>query len=138
MCSPSAQSRMSSFREVLHLTAVVSPMKQGLALASAARQVARLAVTQDLPYMTAHGFPALDLARILLGQPPAHVIPAIPLEPAARVVAVNPAFSAPKRQGLAGINTKVVEGTVAPARRQFRALKPIRWKFFSAIGHVFS
>ena len=82
-------------RTTLQLAAVISPMEQGLALAPATGQVARLAVAYDLPYVTPHGFPALGLAGILFGQSPADLISAIPLEPAAWVVGVDPAFLAP-------------------------------------------
>ena len=65
-------------------------MKQGLSLAPATRQVAGLAVPHDLAYVTPYASPALDLAGILFRQSPAHEISAKPLEPAARVVGVNP------------------------------------------------
>src|SRR5438270_5278063 len=93
----------------LQLAAVVSPMEQGLALARATGQVARLAVADDLPDVTPYGSPALNLAGILFGQSPADVISAIPLEPAAWVVGVDPAFLAPYREGLASIDSKIVE-----------------------------
>lgn len=93
----------------LQLAAVVSPMEQGLALARATGQVARLAVADDLPDVTPYGSPALNLAGILFGQSPADVISAIPLEPAAWVVGVDPAFLAPYRERLASIDSKIVE-----------------------------
>src|SRR6476646_4286619 len=84
--------------------AVVGPMQQRLALALAAGEIARFAMPLDLADMPAHGFPTLDLARVLFGQSADQIIAAIPLEPAARIVRMDPALSAPLRQRLAGID----------------------------------
>ena len=66
--------------------------------------VAGLAIALDLADMAAHCFPALDLAGVLVGDAAAHVVAAIPLEPAARIVAEDPALLAPLRQWLAGVD----------------------------------
>ena len=42
-------------------------MQQRLALALAAGEIARFAMPLDLADMPAHGFPTLDLARVLFG-----------------------------------------------------------------------
>jgi hypothetical protein len=69
-------------------------MQDSLPLASAAAQIARLAVPLDLFDVPAHRFPSPDLSPVFLGHPTAHVIAAIPLKPAARVVGMYPAFGA--------------------------------------------
>lgn len=51
---------------VLDLAAVVGPMQQRLTLASAAEDIATLAVALDLPDVAAHGFPSPDLACVLV------------------------------------------------------------------------
>ena len=45
----------------------------------------------------------------------AHVVAAIPLEPAARIVGMQPSLGAPDRERLAGIDAEVIQRTVAPA-----------------------
>jgi hypothetical protein len=66
-----------------------------------AGQVARLAVALDLPDVAADGFPSLDLAPVFVRHPAAHVIAAIPLKPAPRVVRMKP------RQVLGGLHAAV-------------------------------
>ena len=97
------------------LAAVVGPMQQGLSLPSAAGEVARLALPLDLPDVPAHGLPSPDLPLVLVGQAAAHVVAAIPLEPAARVVGMDPSLVAPHRQRLAGVDAEEVERAVAAA-----------------------
>jgi hypothetical protein len=70
--------------------------------------------------------PALDLARIFGRHAAAHVVPAIPLEPAAWIVGVNPALVPPDRQGLASIDAETIKRWVGTGRREFRARKPAR------------
>ncbi len=98
---------------LLNSPAVIRPVQERLALAPSARQVPRLAICPDLRDVALHRLPATDLAGVLLGHPPAQVIAAISLEPAARIVWMYPALSSPFRQGLAGIHTEIVQGAVA-------------------------
>src|SRR4029077_1998067 len=65
-----------------------------------------------------------------------HVITTIPLEPAARVVGMNPPLIAPDRERLAGIDAKEMEGAVAPAVGKLGGGKPAARKFAAGIGHV--
>jgi len=65
----------------------------------AAVEIVLVAVLFDLRDMAAHGSPALDLALVVFATP-AHVVTAIPLEPAARVVDPDPAFAPPLGQRL--------------------------------------
>ena len=97
----------------LNLPAVIRPVQQRLPLSRPAKQIAWLAVPFDLAHMPAHGFPSLDLPAVLGAQPAAHVIAAIPLEPAARIVGMNPPLVAPDRQRLAGVDPEKVERAVA-------------------------
>ena len=75
-------------------SAVVSPVEQGLALLSAAGEVAGGAVFSNLRRVALHGLPAADLAGVFFRHAPAHVVAAIPLKPAARVVAGRAALHA--------------------------------------------
>jgi hypothetical protein len=70
-------------------------------------------VSPQLCRVTADGLPALDLARVLIRHAAAHVIAAIPLEPAVRIIGMYPALSASHRKRLTGVDTEIVEGTIA-------------------------
>src|SRR5215470_11198387 len=51
---------------------------------------------------------------------------------------MDPTSASPLRQRLRRINAKVIQRRPRSIRRKFRALEPARWKFFSAIGQIFS
>src|SRR5262245_27447263 len=89
-----------------------------------------------LPHMAADRLPALDLPAVLVWQAATHVIAAIPLKPAARIVRINPAFAFPFRQRLARIHAEKIAARIAASRRQLRAGKPATGKFAPAVGHV--
>jgi hypothetical protein len=91
------------------LPAIVGPVQQRLPLPSAAPQITRLARKLKLPHVTADCFPAFDLPNVLVRHSSPHVVAAVPLEPAAWIVGVDPSFPAPFRQRLTGIDTEVVE-----------------------------
>src|SRR5262245_43466391 len=82
---------------LLNPATVVSPIQQRLPLAAPAEEVARLTIFLHLPHMTEDCFPALDLPAIFVRHAPAHVIAAVPLEPATRIVGMDPAFALPFR-----------------------------------------
>ena len=65
-------------------------MQQSLALASATGEVTRLAVMLNLAHVPLHGFPTADLTLVLFRYASTQVVPAVPLEPAARVVRMHP------------------------------------------------
>src|SRR5262249_28322366 len=84
-----------------------------------------------------HGFPAFDLTAVFFRHPPAQIIAAIPLEPAARVIGVNPTLGAPFRQRLACSYPEEIERAVAAAAgRGLGAYKPAVGKFLAAVGQV--
>src|SRR5687768_15013268 len=85
--------------------------------------------------MTANGAPASDLARIVFAAP-AHVVTAVPLEPAARIIGMHPSFAAPLCQRLRGVHTEIVELRIALAWAELRAFEPVRRKLTSAVGQV--
>src|SRR5690606_18057677 len=100
---PSRRRRVSRASK---LAAVIGPMQQRLALTLAAGEIAGRAIGFDLRHMPADRLPAIDLAAVLLGHAPPPVIAAIPLEPAARIVGMDPAFLPPDRQRLAGVDAE--------------------------------
>jgi len=69
-------------------------VQQRLALARAAMAIAGFAVAFHLRDMARDLLPALDLAGIVL-MPATYPVAAIPLEPAARIVRVDPLFPPP-------------------------------------------
>lgn len=88
-------------------------MQERLPLARPAHGIARLAMLPDLRHMPPHRFPAADLARVLVRHAPSHIVAAIPLEPTARVVGMNPVFASSDRKRLTGIDAEIVERAVA-------------------------
>src|SRR5271165_719394 len=74
---------------------VVGPVQQCLALTRPTHGVAGLAMTFDLRNVASDRFPAFDLPRILFRHSAAHVVAAVPLKPAPRVIGMNPALFAP-------------------------------------------
>src|SRR5262249_9477509 len=90
----------------------------------------------DLRRVSSDGLPALDLPRILIGDAAAHVVAAIPLKPAARVVGMDPPLMTPNRQWLASIDPEIVQRTIATRPSQLGACEPARRKLLAAIGHV--
>jgi hypothetical protein len=91
------------------LAAVVGPVEQRLPLPPAAPEIAGLARKLKLTHMTADCLPAFDLPSVLVGHSSPHVVPAVPLEPAAWIVGVYLSLPAPFGKRLTGIDVKVVE-----------------------------
>jgi hypothetical protein len=69
-------------------------MQKGLTLFGMTRRIAGAAIVLDLRDVADHLFPATDLTRIILVAT-THVIAAIPLEPAARIIRMDPTFGSP-------------------------------------------
>jgi len=92
---------------------IISPMQQRLALTAPAQEIAGLAMAFDLGDVPANSFPAPDLAGVLGRHAAAHIVTAVPLEPTARIIGVNPSLSAPDRQWLTGIDLEKVQRAVA-------------------------
>ena len=86
--------------------------------------------------MPTNGAPTANLPQIILAAASA-IISAIPLEPTARVLGVNPTFATPFRQRLRCAYAKIIQRCPRPIRRELRPLEPARRKFLPAIGHVF-
>jgi hypothetical protein len=103
----------------------------------AATEIAGTAVFPNLDYVATDGFPALDLAGVLVGQTTTHIIAAIPLEPSARVVfLVYPTLLTPDRKRLAGVDAEVIELGVVLCRIELSLSEPRSRKLLAAIGHI--
>lgn len=76
--------------------------------------------------------PAFDLDCIDLRQPPAQIIPAIPLKPPTRIGPVNPSLLAPDAQGLPALDTEIVERRIGGIGK-LRVLEPLGGKLRAAI-----
>jgi hypothetical protein len=59
--------------------------------------------------MTPDGFPASNLALILARQSATMEIAAIPLEPSAGIIGMDPALGPPDTERLAGVNAEAVQ-----------------------------
>ena len=69
-------------------------MQQRLALPAPAIEIARFTVFLQLRHVAANGSPTRNLTQIILAAASA-IISAIPLEPAAWIVGMNPTFTPP-------------------------------------------
>ena len=117
------------------LPAVIGPVEDRLPLSSPAIQVALFAVLHDLADMPLHRTPSSDLS-LVIGAPSACEVPAIPLKPAPRVIAVDPAPFAPFGQGQRGIYPKEVERRVMDFMTEAGLREPSVGKLIGAIGHI--
>src|SRR5262245_13081356 len=85
--------------------------------------------------MTRNRAPAADLPRIVRA-PAAHVVTAVPLKPAARILRPNPTVAAPDRKRLGGIDPEEVQVRIVAFGTEPRPLEPAGGKFGTAVGHV--
>jgi hypothetical protein len=107
-------------------------LQQGLALATG--KIARLTVALELRHGAAHGPPTPDPSRIIIAAT-AHVVPAIPLKPTARIVAMDPAFLAQSDNGwLASTPTKL--SALAPSNRELCGDEPALRELADAIVQI--
>src|SRR5262249_38306187 len=119
-----------------NLAAVVGPMQERLALPRPAGDSAGFAIPLHLAHVAADRLPAFDLPRVLIGNAAAHIVAAVPLKPAARVLAIDPAFPPPLRERLARVDAEIVERAVTMLLRELCACEPGARKFPRAVGHV--
>lgn len=108
-----------------------------MALFFAAGPVFGRAVSGNRRGMAAEGFPAFDLPLVIL-VPASEVVAAVPLEPAARIIRMDPALSTPDRKRLAGIYAEKIQLGVVPLRTEPGAFVPGGGKLFPAVCHIFS
>lgn len=97
----------------------------------------RLAVLDDLALVALELLPPADLVCVPFSAS-AHVIAAVPLEPAARVVPHNPAVLAPGLKGLTAFDTKLVEANVWFALGDVFGAEPVLGKLVSAVVEIFA
>jgi hypothetical protein len=105
---------------------------------AAAGLITGFTVAFNLSYVATHSAPAPDLTRILFRHSPAHIVAAIPLEPAARIVGMDPTLFAPHGKRLTCIHAKIIKRAVTGVRRQLGAYEPLSREFLPRIRHVFS
>ena len=90
----------------------------------------------QLRNVATHRAPAFDLSEIVVVSPPG-IVTAIPLEPPARIVRVNPAFLSPHLEWLRRAHAEIIQRRLMAFLRNLRALEPAHRKFLPAIGQVF-
>ena len=96
------------------------------------------AMLAQLSQVPTDRLPTLDLSRILFWQTTTEIITTILLEPAARIIFINPTFGSPDRERLAGVNAEIVELWIMFFRTELRLLVPIFGKFRRTIRHIFA
>src|SRR5687768_2801489 len=114
---------------------VICPMEHGLALPAAALEIARLAVLPDRSDMAGDCPPAPNLAGVIR-RSASHVVAAVPLEPSARILRMDPAIPAPGGERLGGVDTEVVEARVTAPAGESGAGEPAGGKLGAAVSHV--
>src|SRR5687768_16408781 len=119
----------------LELARVIGPVQRRLPLLRATRQISSFAILLNRRNVPADRPPPSDLPRVV-GRPAAHVIPAVPLEPSARILRTDPAVAAPYGQRLRGVHAEAVEACIASLRRQLRVREPARGKLGTAVRHI--
>ena len=116
--------------------AVVRPVKERLPLTAMTADVSRLTARLYLGHVPHHRFPALDLT-IVIRMTTAHIVAAVPLEPAAWIVWMNPSLALPFDQWLAGMDAKEIERRFGhPLVRKFCPDKPCARKFVATVIEV--
>ena len=108
-------------------------MKQRLALFRPAFCFAFRTILPDLCDVTTHGAPAFDLS-LVVRTTAAHVIPAVPLKPTARIFVIDPAILLPDRERLRGVHLEEIELRIVLRVTKFRFMKPRSGEFFAAIS----
>ena len=95
-----------------------TPNAARLGAGAGGTSIAGLAVASKLGDMAANGLPAADLSLVLARHAAALIVAAVPLEPAARIVGVYPAFGPPDAERLAGVDAEPVERRISLLLRQ--------------------
>src|SRR5215469_382533 len=90
----------------------------------------------QLRHVPANCAPPRDLAEIIFVAA-TRIIAAIPLEPAARIVWVNPTFASPFRERLRCVYAEIIQRRARSIGGKLRPREPARREFVAAIGHVF-
>lgn len=102
-------------------------------------KISQSAMFSNLSDVSSDRFPPFDLDLIIPGDATTHVVPAIPLEPAPRIIWHDPALFTPHRNWLARVDLKIIQSGTMPRdteRMFFRPGKPISGKFLATIAHV--
>src|SRR5262245_53971097 len=85
--------------------------------------------------MPAYCEPATDLP-VIVRAAAAHEVAAVPVKPAARVFAIDPAPGSPDGEGLRCVDAKMVQHRVMALRIQFGVREPVGRELGLAVGHV--
>src|SRR6186997_598140 len=105
------------------LSTVIRPVQHRLPLPPSAVHVARLAMLPDRGHVARDRPPAPDLPRIVR-RTPAHVVAAVPLEPAAGILGPEPSLPSPLGERLGRVDAEAVEPAIVPRRIQLRVREP--------------
>lgn len=91
---------------------------------------------RELGNMPTYRTPATNLTLILAWKAPAHIVATVPLEPAARIVRIDPAFRSPDGKRLGCIHAETVECWIMLPRTELRSLEPSRRKLIATIRQI--
>jgi hypothetical protein len=111
-------------------------MQDGLSLLATAFEIAFLAVLADRRHMPPDGAPSPDLPRVVV-TPAAHIVPAVPLKPAARILRMDPSVSTPLGERERSLDAKKIDPRM-PLRAELCPSEPALRELRAAVSHVFS
>jgi hypothetical protein len=92
-------------------------MEHGLPLFSAALEVPSLAVVPNGGHVPLDRVPPSNLP-LVVGAPPAQVVPAIPLKPSAWILLADPAAATPDGERLRGVDAETVQARIVAVRAE--------------------
>ena len=111
-------------------------MKDGLSLPPPTFEIPRFAVLANRRHVSGDRTPASNLPDVVGGSA-AHVVAAIPLEPPAWILLVDPAAATPDGERLRGVHAEAVLARVMPLDAQLGAGEPAPWKLLLAIRRMY-
>ena len=111
-------------------------MKESLPLSRSAEYISRATTLPQLRDVPSHRLPPPYLPLVVIG-PASQKIPAVPFEPSARILRVDPSLRLPNRERLARMHAKVIQLLVPfPIGREFRPREPIPRELSRLIAEV--
>jgi hypothetical protein len=110
-------------------------VQKGLTLSRTTHQVSCYAIFSELADMAAHVFPTPYLTMIVFVAS-TQKVPTVPLEPAPRIIFVNPSPFSPICEWFGGFHAKKIKRRIASFGAQLCFPEPALWKLISAICHV--
>lgn len=119
-----------------HRPTVVGPVEYRLTLTRSTSRVPHPTIALDLHNVTTDRLPSLNLSLVFPGDSSAHIVAAVPLKPASRIIFINPPLLLPYRERLRGIYPKIIELRIMLFGRELHSVEPCLGELLRAVGHI--